>query len=44
TTGKLHKQKQQTFLFANARKVTTNGSIGRNSTKDTTFNSVNCIE
>ncbi|CAF4488562.1 unnamed protein product, partial [Rotaria sp. Silwood2] len=37
-------KKQRTFLFANARKATTNGSFGRNSTKDTTLKSVNCIE
>ncbi|CAF1236204.1 unnamed protein product [Rotaria sordida] len=33
-----------TFLFVNARKATTNGSIGRNSNDDTTPNSVNYVE
>ncbi|CAF4239019.1 unnamed protein product, partial [Rotaria sordida] len=35
---------KSTFLFADARKLTTNGSIGHNSNDDTTSNSINCVE
>ncbi|CAF4275129.1 unnamed protein product, partial [Rotaria sordida] len=33
-----------TFLFGDARKATTNGSIGHNSNDDTISNSVNYVE